>query len=393
MAPLRPSLLQPKTLWWGAWGLFAALNLLLGLATFRNLDIVIMHEWTTTWLRLATDVFSIDRWAVDYPPNGIVVLAPMALLPLQWSAWCWAFLSIALAIVVPAIAARCIRPDVQGEDLALLTLTFLCWSGTRTVLQFTLLPLAFGLLAWQLASRRPWLSGVLLGLALMKPQVALPVCIWAVASRHWRVGLTSAVTVAALWAVYCIRVRVSPDVVLGEWLTALHAIYAGPDPMTGFSELSSLLPGAVHDRWSPVVVIVLYGLVAGVAMHLFEQDQRDGDANRLSALPGIAFAATLLAFRHVSLAFVSLVPAAAWLLLDGDAATRARRRPLFWFLQVAMIVDLPTIQRRLQFAGVSLGWMDMLMRHADRLFISVVFLALVTLQWSRSREREQVVSA
>ena len=59
--------------------------------------------------------------------------------------------------------------DVSSHDLLLLSTTFWCWSATRTLLQFTLLVTVLGAASWLTAEKRPRLSGVLLGLALMKP--------------------------------------------------------------------------------------------------------------------------------------------------------------------------------------------------------------------------------
>lgn len=376
------------TSWWGrAWVALAFANLILGLVTYRDIDLVTMHRWTSAWLFRGLDLFAQAEWGVDYPPNGIVVMSPMALLTLRQAGFVWAGLSLVLAASAPVLAARCVRDDAPAADVALLTVTFLCWSGVRTVLQFTLLPLVLVLLAWRLADRRPSLAGVALGVALMKPQVALPICLWALMRGRWRLLATGAVTSVGLLAVYCLHVAAGPVEVLHGWLQAIAGVYTGPDRLTGFSELSALMTSDASDRWTPILVAGLYaGVLAGA---LGEQRRARAAAQpaRFLALPGIAAAATLLAFRHMSLAFVSLLPAAAYLLIDGDGQTRDRRRPLFWLLQVFMIIDLPTIQRRLEFLDVSLGPIDAVFRHADRAAIAALFVMLVALQWVSASAR------
>lgn len=380
MAPVATRSASRVPWWWPALAVAGGLNLLAGLFTFRLDDMRVMHRWTTSWLSHGVDLYASASGVVDYPPNAIVVLAPMALLPLPSAAVVWALLSIVLAVTAPVVAARCIRSDASRDAVVLLTLTFLCWSGTRAVLQFALLSQMCALLAWHQAPRRPWLSGALLGLALMKPQVALPFCIWALVGGRWRVVLASAGTVACLWGVYCVRAGVPPLGVTAGWLAALQRIYTGPEPLTGFSELASLLPLATRDRWSPIIALVLYGLVLLVAVLLRRRNRDDGRADSMMVVPGLAAAATLLAFRHMSLAFVSLLPVSAYLLLDGTAATRGLRRVLFWLLQAVMIFDAPTLYGRLQLADVSLGWLDAVMRHTDRLSIAALFVALLVLQ-------------
>ncbi|MFN7917536.1 MAG: glycosyltransferase family 87 protein [Vicinamibacterales bacterium] len=367
--------------WWRTWIALALANLILGFVIYRDIDLVTMHRWTSAWLFQGLDLFAQAEWGVDYPPNGIVVLSPMALLTPHQAGFVWAGLSLALAALAPGLAARCVRDDAPAADVAVLTVTFLCWSGVRTVLQFTLLPLVLALLAWRLADKRPWLAGAALGLAVMKPQVALPICLWVLLRGRWRVLAAAAATAAGLLAVYCLRVEGSPVDVLQGWLRAIAVVYTGPDRMTGFSELSALMTSDAADTWAPVLAAVLYAGVLAGALGEQQRATATGRPARFLALPGIAAAATLLAFRHMSLAFVSLLPAAAYLLLDGDTTTRDRRGPLFWLLQAFMIVDLPTIQRRLGFLGVSLGPVDVVFRHADRLAIAGLFVALVALQW------------
>ena len=355
-------------------------NVVAGLLIFRDHDITLMHEWTSAWLYGGVELYARGLRFVDYPPQGIVALAPIAVLPLGWSAVLWALLSIGLALVAPGIAARCVREDASREEVTTLTLTFLCWSGTRTVLQFTLLALVLSLLAWRHAARRPWAAGALLGLAMMKPQVALPFTLWMIVSGSRRVMLSAGVTVTGLLGIYCLRAGTDPVTVVHGWLEALRLIYAGPEQLTGFSELSSLLPSQIRDRWAPALVAVLFAPVLCFGWWAGRMNR----ASTMTAIPGMAAAATLLAFRHVSLAFVALLPASAWLLLDGDDETRARRRPFFWALQVGMMFDLPTLERRLGFMHVSLGRLDTVMRHADRGIILGCLLALLALQGAAS---------
>ena len=79
---------------------------------------------------------------VDYPPNAIVLLSPLGLLPL---ARCASDLDTAehrrMAILAPYCAARFFRPHDPFRVVALPILMFLCWGGVRTLTQFTLIAL------------------------------------------------------------------------------------------------------------------------------------------------------------------------------------------------------------------------------------------------------------
>lgn len=359
----------------------AAANMIAAVLIFREDDFRTVHGWTTAWLMHASDIYGTRIWATDYPPNAIVLFSPMALLPYGVASWSWLVGAMALAALAPTLAARSISDDASREDLLLLTVTFLAWSGTRTLLQFSLVTLCLSLAAVRLADRRPALAGLLLGLAIAKPQVAFPFCLWTLMTGRWRVGLAATLTVGVLWGVYCLRAGATPVAVLTGYVAILGSIYTGRERLTGFSELKTLLPDHLVDTWGVAIAVALFATAAAAALVASARaGQVDGRRPSMDLLPATASAAVLLAIRHMSLAFVTLLPAAAFLLLDGDEETRARRRPFFWVLQAGLIVDLPTLQRRIELSGLAIPWLGPLLLHFDRLLISGCFVLLVLIQ-------------
>jgi len=363
----------------------ATLNLVAGLVVFNRLDFQLMHGWTSAWLWHGVNLYVGESYT-DYPPNAIVTLSPIALLPLAPSAWLWALGNIALAIAAPIVAAKAVRDDarddVTGADLALLTLTFLCWSATRSLLQYSLLTLTFGLLAWRFADKRPWVAGMLLGLAVMKPQAALPFCLWVLFTGRWRLVLPSVLTVATLWLVYCARVGATPLGVAADYVAVMREMYAGPYQQVGHSEFARLAPEGSADLWRMLTALVTFGLITTTVVLQLRRAKRGGAGYpRFPALPGLVAAAVLITFRHLSYAFVALLPAVAWLLLDEEPVWKTARRRLFWFMQAGLILDVPTAGRLLEKLGVPLGMVGTLLGHADRIFLVACFLALVALQW------------
>jgi len=377
---------------WPLLAAFAVLNLASGLVMFKSVDFQTMHGWTADWLWHGINLYGGES-ITDYPPNAIVTLAPLALLPLAPSAWLWALANIGLAIVAPIVAAKAVREDVKGADLALLTLTFLCWSATRSLLQYSLLTLTFGLLAWRLADRRPRAAGMLLGLAVMKPQSALPFCLWVLFTGRWRLLMPAVLTVAALWLTYCARVGAAPLVVAADYVAIVREVYAGPDQMVGHSEFARLAPGGSADLWRMGVALLTFGLIATTVMlHLRRAAHGRDGGTRFPALPGMVAAAVLITFRHLSYAFIALLPAVAWLLLADEPSLQPARRRLFWFMQCGLIVDVPTAGRLLEKLGVSLGRVGPLLEHADRVFLVACFLGLVAVQWVSATQDEQPAS-
>ena len=140
---------------------------------------------------------------MNYPPNGLVLLSPLSLLPIDIAVPFWIVLNIGLACAAPYLAARFFRPHDSFRAIALPILMFLCWGGVRTLTQFSLLALTLSMVALVLADRRPIAAGIWLGLAMMKPQLAGPVFLWSVFTRRWRVA------VASLLVVGCALCRLS----------------------------------------------------------------------------------------------------------------------------------------------------------------------------------------
>src|SRR5262249_13521321 len=147
--------------------------------------------WTERWLRAGENLYEEPDSRVDYPPHAIVALSPLALVPEGFLVPLWAAFNICLAVVAPYLAVRFIGPRSSPRDIVLVTALFLCWSGTKTFLQFSLLTLVFGLAALELSDRRPNWSAFLLGLATIKPQMAFPFVLWVIFSRRWRIAAGS----------------------------------------------------------------------------------------------------------------------------------------------------------------------------------------------------------
>ena len=196
------------------WAALALLNITAGIVIsthpHRITDLESMMRWGGNWLLDGDAMYGVADVHVDYPPNAIVVLSPLALLPIGMAIQAWVILSVVFACLAPYLAARFFRPYDSFRALLLPILMFVAWGGARTLTQFSLCALTFSMAALFLADRRPFAAGVWLGLAMMKPQVAVPVFLWSVFTRRWHVAATSIAVVGALWAVYCLRAQVSP---------------------------------------------------------------------------------------------------------------------------------------------------------------------------------------
>jgi hypothetical protein len=209
-----------------AWAMLAVLNLAAGVVIAsspeRQSDLDMMRGWGRAWLVDGIDIYAPgDITDPDYPPHAIVALTPLWLTPQDWAVPLWAAANLMFAVVAVALAVRLARPHLTLPGVLLPWLMLLCWGGFRTLLQFSLLTLVAGLLAMRLAARRPALGGVCLGLALMKPQMAVPFVVWVVFARRWRTLAFAVVTVGMGFLVYCLRVAANPLAVVERYAEIL----------------------------------------------------------------------------------------------------------------------------------------------------------------------------
>lgn len=368
------------------WATLAMLNLVAGIfissSPQRLTDLDTMSGWAGEWIG-GVNVYRVPDSYVDYPPNAIVLLSPLGLLPMGVAAPVWLVLNIGLVCLAPYLAARFFRPHDPFRVIALPVLMFLCWGGVRTLTQFTTFALALSMAALAVADRRPWGAGALLGLAMMKPHVALPVFLWAAFTRRWPVVLTSVALVAALFAAFCVWAWDTPMSVLIDYAEDVMVYYTGDASLSGLSELRPLIWQIAPDK-SDVDAIVgscAIGLLAAICVAGF---QEGGVRKRvLYAAPPLVACWCLLTFRHLTYGFIVLVPVLMLLALN-DAEQSPLRKALFWILQLGMMFDIPGLTRRMGLADTPL-YANVFI-HADRLLMLALFVGLVILAWREPPE-------
>ena len=345
----------------------------------RQMDLATVHGWLRQWLVDGSNIYAATEYFPDYPPNAIVALSPIGLLPLPFVVAFWIGLNVALAVAAPFLAFRAIRPDITWPAAAIPITMCLAWGGFRTLLQFTSLALVLGLACMLVAPKRPRTAGVLLGLALIKPQVAIPFVIWAAFTRRWRVLAVAVICVAAGIALFCMRANVSPVEVIERYIAILGFYYFGDGSMSGLSELRPLLVAASTDfRTTDVLAaaVALVMLLVIAATGVFES--RKCGAVYFAAPPLVALW-SLLTFYQLTYGFIVLLPLAAALVLASDRSTLLARRTVFWVLYIALVLDVPTLVRRLGPALSAPGGPGDLLLHFDRALFAAIFVTVAML--------------
>jgi hypothetical protein len=385
-------------LWLG----LAAINLCAGavvsLMPQRQYDLQTMRRWGGEWLAGGTDIYRLPDEAPDYPPNAIVLLAPLSRLPDDAAPVMWAALNLTLAPVVARLAVRSMPGARANGDALLLASMLLCWGGFRTLQQFTLVTLAFGLAAMSLARRAPVRAGVLLGLALAKPHIAVPFVLWALFERRWRMLTAALAVTVAGFSLYCVVADSSPASVVRGYVGVLGLVYGGDS--LGLVGLANLKPLFEQLTAEFTISAALAGAAAAVLLILVcVAGFAEGSRHRpvVLAAPALAGIWSLLTFYHLTYNFLLLLPAAVALwCLDHPETERTRTRT-FWLLQGALMFDVPGLWRRF---GTGLGLPETigtLAPHFDRvlmigLFVVIGALAVRTMAASGAPPRRSLRS-
>lgn len=363
------------------WAALAVLNLSAGVVVssqpHRLYDLDSIREWGWYWLVAGTNIYEPGAWgAVDYPPNAMVLLSPVGLLSLGVAYPLWMLLNVGMAVVAPYCAARFFRPRDSFRAMALPILMFLCWGGLRTLTQFTLLALTCSMAAFVLANQRPISAGVWLGLAMMKPQVAVPVFLWTVFTRRWRLVLTSLAVVAGLIIIFCIRAGAHPLWVAVRYVEILAMYHTGTTNLAGISELRPLIYQLVSNvaEVDAIATSLALGMLAAICVTGFQEGA--ARTRMLYSAPPLVACWSLMTFYHLTYGFVILLPVMMLLALN-DSERSKLRKTLFWTLQLGMMFDIPGLTRRAGLQDTPL-FTDVL-AHADRALILSLFVGLVVL--------------
>lgn len=260
----------------------------------------------------------------------LLLLTPLAALPWLAASVLWAVANLVLAVGCVWLMLRLNGGRLGSLAGALCLALFAALIATRQTLelgQISLLITACVLAALRLLGHRPWLAGVLLGVAVSKYTLAFPlllICLW---ERRWKPMLAAALTqLAALLAVALVA-RTNPVTIIRHYLDLSTRILAQTQDYS--VHLLSLGWGALGDvalLLSSAALIVV--LVAWYRWSARRPVARHAELTRLTLLGALTMW-SLYALYHgrqdVVFAFLFVVvvayrPTLAWppLRLGGD---------------------------------------------------------------------------
>ena len=287
----------------------AAVNLAAGvwvsLQSDRLSDFAQVAGWLRQWY-IGVDSYAAPS-VTDYPPWALVVLSPLNAIPAVIQPLFWVGVNVGLAIVLAVHLVRLTGGEAMGRPrlLALLLLA----ACIRTLNQFSLFAYVVALAGATLHCGV--IGGLILGTAMIKPQVAGAVALWAVLSgRVWRVVL-AAIVPLMLSMFYAERLLSTARTVLTEYAVVLQRIYGGRG-FTGHTDLKAWVeavwpafPGGFGFTIALALLLVTPALVA--------VGRRRGPLDRDLELLAFCGVVSLLAVRHLSYDFILVLPVlAAW---------------------------------------------------------------------------------
>lgn len=366
------------------WGVFSALK------PGHSQDLKIINTWLRTWLWEGSSPYYLPAIIVgNYPPHGIVVLSPVALIPESWVASIWALMNLAMAPLVGYLAYRAMKPGAAWRAALLPCAMFLAWAGLRTGIgngQFTLLILGLGLLAFIFEEKRPVLGGIFLALALAKPHIGGAFLLWALFTKRWKMTLVACVLMGLGVGIFSLRLGESPFTSVRAYLAVIQqqfgrgAVVDAPNPLRAV-ELRPLISLFIsNDVWAnrihQVLLLALLGCIwlAAVIKSGLSRQQRDVVVLLLCCLW------VLMSVFHNPYDSILLVPVlmALWVasVPHPFAPQRRHEQPLLWVLQMAMVIELPGVWWRLSQGRdlAAFNWAGAIMFHFDRLLVLSLFV-------------------
>lgn len=182
----------------------------------------------------------------------VLLLHVMAYLSWPTARALWACINLASALAAPWLAMKLLRDRIDRGGAWLVALAFYGWSAVRNALFLgqTALPV-FVLMVSAVAlstAQRPVLAGIVLGVALSKYSLALPILLLFGVRRRWReIVIAGAVQLAGVIAVAALARQSLVDVVRTYLaLLSLHVGQRGIDLKTLLPSNSRLaLPAAI----------------------------------------------------------------------------------------------------------------------------------------------------
>jgi hypothetical protein len=184
----------------------------------------VVETWRATGVYTDRDV---SYWATVYPPNSLVMMAPLAMMPPVMAMLVWLAIMLVLIGLQFAALAQLVGTEKLGGKWLILVgaalfsapFQFGILSGQLSMPAISLVAITF----WCVARQRHLLGGILLGIACaIKPQVAGPFVIYYLITRRWKLSIAAMITGGAVLAIALVAMQLTHIPWLAGWTRSIQ---------------------------------------------------------------------------------------------------------------------------------------------------------------------------
>jgi len=349
----------------------------------QSFDVEKVAQWCREWLILGVNPYSGVDIHANYPPYALVLLSPLALLPAHLVNAAWAIISAVMAVVAGWLGLNLTDERPIERSFQLSIGFFLAWGSVRIDLglgQFTLVAFVCGLAAVRYPGKIG--RGMLLGIAMIKPQVGAAFVLWAILEGALSSVLWAVAPIVIGTLLFAARLGQSPSAVLGLYGDILRNELAAPGFREGALELRPLIHGLIAQ---PTVADAIHlGIVGASLLLLVVASRRMNRAGRALFVLPLTCLWTLMSVYHPAYDFVLLWPVAVAIsVCVADVSRKAVVLGAIAAVQLVLVVDVPGLWWKLNGrpAPHAYGLLTTAVMHFDRLLVVALFAALVTLSF------------
>lgn len=278
-------------------------------------------------------------------PLQLLLLSPLSLLDWPSARLVWMLINFALAGGILWAAGKLFPHPYTLAEKTIIGLTFLAMIPTRNAIsngQPILLIMLAVLLAGVVAPRKPWLAGLLFGVALSKYSLVLPAALWFLIFGYYgALAIAAGVQVGGVLLLALIT-STSPLVLVGQYLQVALGHVGGDGELDIASFFMRLdLPVAAARVLSVIGVAVTLYVVGRWAHRLWQRSGwpvQAGPLGRPLLLVALLIASLPFIYHHLYDAIlVILLVFAAFAIRHADAPG-LRRSPQFPFLSAVDLI-------------------------------------------------------
>lgn len=349
----------------------------------RGVDLILFYNGARNWV---AGTYQAGVWPIGlYPPFALPMFAPLALFSFEVLLIVFLIANIAAIPLTLHLTFKLFGGDWALKPRLYLAALLLSWAPLRVTLrngQITLFITAL-LLGALLArrSKKQVVSGLLLGITLVKYPVTFPFVLYVAWKREWKLFAATFLLPIALTPVYAARLGLTPWEAVRRYIDLMTDLHVNVSGWMGTTEIKLLIVSLTGGNVSLAGFISVALAVAALLSMAFLFARAPAHENIHFSL--LSLFALWSSYHRTYDAVICILPAA--LLIDFLVRKRFVAFSRLWLVGLGFfIISIPgllTERLKLDPTIVSanpLGWLGL---HIERLIIFGLFCSLMGLLW------------